>query len=253
MTTTVFLHIPKTAGQTVHSEIARVIGAERTSPVRLHTQADGAAQYPPGYDFYSGHLDWDHLDALPADRFVFSVLRDPRERIASFYFHLLHEAQSLTEAQLAMPGFAGQRAVLNRSADAYFFDGNPHWQKFIHDHYDNFYCSYFATRTVRGHKTIADLPDAELIGQALDGAATLNKIYSMEHLDRLEADILRILAKRVQITQTRHNVGALPAGAPRWSLLLERFADDSSAARLDRFAQKDDIFLQKLAGMSNWA
>ncbi|WP_430450438.1 hypothetical protein [Rhodophyticola sp.] len=65
-TTIVFLHIPKTAGQTIHSELARVVGAKAVSPVRVHTQAArGVAQMPPGYRLYSGHIDWEALDTLP--------------------------------------------------------------------------------------------------------------------------------------------------------------------------------------------
>ena len=150
----VFLHIPKTAGQTIHSELARVIGAPHVSPIRVHTQAargpgHAAAQLPPGYRLYSGHLDWTALDSLPEDRFVFSVLRDPWERIASFYFYMLEQAQGLDAATLEDPSRIGFRMILTHSADDYFFGGDVQWQQFILDHYDNFYCSYFATRKMR--------------------------------------------------------------------------------------------------------
>ena len=88
----VFLHIPKTAGQTVHSELLRIFGPEHTSPVRVHTQAGADGQFPEGYRFYSGHLDWETFDTADSDSFVFTVLRDPKDRIASFYFYLLHKS-----------------------------------------------------------------------------------------------------------------------------------------------------------------
>lgn len=242
----VFLHIPKTAGQTVHNEISRVIGPGQTSPVRLHTQAKGAAQYPEGYRFYSGHLDWTDMQNVPQDRFVFSVLRNPKERIASFYFYILQEAQKLTPEQLELREFTGQHNVLTRSADDYFFKGDARWQRFVRDHYDNFYCSYFATRKMRGFRDIKALPKAELIEQALSGAAQINQIYSLKTLGQLEEDLRPLLGQCVNIAKTRHNTGTGPAGVKRWPELLARLERDDSVERLERFAKYDDLFMQKL-------
>jgi len=100
----VFLHIPKTAGQSVHNALAEHVGAEHVSPVRVHTQSTGDhGQFPAGYSLYSGHLDWVELEKVPEPRFVFSILRDPKERIASFYFYLRKEAQRLSREDLDLP------------------------------------------------------------------------------------------------------------------------------------------------------
>ena len=79
----VFLHIPKTAGQTVHNELARAVGQQGVSPIRVHGQAPTPDdQLPKGHRFYSGHIDWLALDQIEKPRFVFSILRDPRGKIS---------------------------------------------------------------------------------------------------------------------------------------------------------------------------
>merc|ERR1711969_313057 len=136
----VFLHIPKTAGQTIHNALAAMVGGRHVSPIRTHTQAPGdAPQMPAGYALYSGHIDWTELETLPGGRFTFTVLRDPRERIASFYFFLLKEAEALDRDALERPQNYGKKLILQRSADDYFFGGPAGFNAFILDHYDNFY------------------------------------------------------------------------------------------------------------------
>ena len=247
----VFLHIPKTAGQTIHSELARVVGAARVSPVRVHTQAargpeHAAAQMPPGYGLYSGHLDWTALDNLPSDRFVFSVLRDPWERIASFYFYLLEQAQRLDTAALHAPDRIGFRMILTRSADDYFFGGDARWQQFILDHYDNFYCSYFATRKMRGHPDIAGLSGPDLIDRALNNCRHIDRIYSTHDLAPLQADILALMRQNIHVTDTFINTGPQTRNTLRWPKLLERLERGETAARLADFGSLDRALMTRL-------
>ena len=239
MKTLVFLHIPKTAGQTVHAEIERVIGPKKTSPVRVHTQAAPEDQFPPGYQFYSGHLDWTTLSATITDPFVFTVLRDPRERIASFYFYLLEKANALDKGALESPQNTGMKILKSRSADDYFFSGDISWQKFIHDHYDNFYCTYFAKRKMRGWTDIANMSPDGLVAQAVIGAQDISKIYTLESLSQLEDDLLSILGKPVQLAGNRNNAGPQPEGEKRWPKLLDQFESDKSSAQLENFVLRD--------------
>jgi hypothetical protein len=246
VTVLVFLHIPKTAGQTVHNALTRAVGQRNVSPVRVHTQASSEDQFPPGYRLYSGHLDWTALEGLPPDRFVFSVLREPRERIASFYFYVRKEAAALSEEDLARPENVGKYRALHWTAEEYFFGGDPPWQQFVRDHYDNFYCSYFATRKMRGLAEVSGLPDEERIRRAVAGTAALDALYSTVGLARLEADVARILGKSVPIACERVNRGPLDPGLSRWRELLGRLGGHGSTERLEAFATLDDRLLGRL-------
>jgi hypothetical protein len=242
----IFLHIPKTAGQTVHSELARVIGEDQTSPIRVHTQAPDDGQFPPGYTLYSGHLDWMDLGQFGTDRFAFTILRDPFERIASFYFYLLEKSQGLDVDALNAPANAGLKKIRENTADDYFFGGDAGWQQFIRDHYDNFYCSYFVTHKIRGAAQIADIPTNTLIPLAQKGAAQLDCIYSIEGLAALEQDIARLTGQQISIVEKRINPGPKLQGTKRWPQLLERIESDANKQKLADFSALDVKLMQQL-------
>ncbi len=242
----VFLHIPKTAGQTVHSELSRIIGKGLTSPVRVHTQASQDRQFPGGYRLYSGHLDWSHLDQIKGDRFVFTVLRDPFERIASFYFYLHHKSLGLDAAALEAPANTGLRKIRTCSVDEYFFGGDGNWQRFILDHYDNFYCAYFATQKIRGAAYLADICSNQIIDRALKGAGKLDRIYTVENLVALERDISRLTNSNIAIAEKRINTGPKTQNTRRWPQLLSQIESDANKAKLADFATRDIKLMQRL-------
>jgi hypothetical protein len=53
------LHIPKAAGQTVHTKLDRILGDAAMSPIRLHMQIKMAAdQFPNWFSFYPRPFEW---------------------------------------------------------------------------------------------------------------------------------------------------------------------------------------------------
>lgn len=245
-TTIVFAHIPKTAGQTIIKALRGTMPRHAFSPVRTHADAAPEAQMPPGYRLYAGHIDWVDLETLPEDRFAFTVLRDPRERIASFYFYLLREAAKLSATELASKARTNMRMISSRSADDYFFGGERPWQRFILDHYDNFYCTYLITRKIRGSKAVAGLDAAARVDQALTGAQALQGVYTTRDLGALEADLDHHLGVRLDLKDTYVNAGPDARTGQRWQALLARFERDDSTARLARFAEADLALMQRL-------
>ncbi|MDJ0994741.1 MAG: sulfotransferase family 2 domain-containing protein [Dinoroseobacter sp.] len=249
MSPIVFLHIPKTAGQTIHGELSRIVGQDAVSPVRVHTQTEnGSRQFPPGYRLYSGHIDWSGLETLPEDRFVFTVLRDPRERIASFYFYLLKEARALTPDVLVTPQRYGMARILEWPAARYFFGGDARWRRFIRDHYDNVYTRYFATRQIRGWGAVAEAertPPA-LLRRALDNLALVDRVYTTTTLGALEADIAARFGAQITVAGQYRNAGDMPQGTARWPRLMDLIDDPMDRARLSRFCATDDALLAAL-------
>ena len=243
----VFLHIPKTAGQTIHSELERLVGQAAISPVRVHTQVpSSAAQMPPGYGLYSGHLDWEKLDDLPTPRFTFTVVRDPLERIASFYFYLRREALKMSRQELNSPQRTGMRLALQRTADDYFFAGDASWKTFINDHYNNVYCTYFATRKIRGWQYIKHLDGGSLLRLAMAGVQSIDKVYSTEDLSLLETDIAACTGQRINISQRYLNAGPDADTGPRWPKLRACFEQDKNLAKIRNFVRVDQRLLDAL-------
>jgi hypothetical protein len=246
-TVIVFLHIPKTAGQTVHSELARAVGAKAVSPVRVHTQAEtGAAQFPPGYRLYSGNLDWEALETIPTPRFTFTVLRDPLERIASFYFYLRRQAETLSAKELVSPSRFGMRMAFENGPDEYFFGGKPSWQQFIKDHYHSTYCSYLITRRMRGYARIADLDHATLVSRATDAACGLDGVYSVDALGGLEHDLDQRLGITANLTGLFVNSASDDRETSRWSQLDALIERDETRHKLREFAIADQLLMYSL-------
>ena len=236
----VFLHIPKTAGQTVHNSLSRMVKARRVSPIRVHTQSTNARdQYPPGYSLYSGHLDWTALDHLPETRFVFTVLRDPGERIASFYFYLQREAAALDADTLNLPHNIGLKRALEWAPDDYFFGGDDAWQTFVRSHYDNFYCTYFATRRMLGWGATLTMTPKDILRQARAGLQLLDGVYSTHAMTQLESDFQHRFHKRVLMADRYDNTSGEPASALRWPRLLASFATDRAALLMQGLVVQD--------------
>ncbi|EPX75552.1 sulfotransferase family 2 domain-containing protein [Salipiger mucosus] len=247
MNTVVFLHIPKTAGQTIHAELARTMGKKAVSPVRVHTQAGpGAAQLPPGYRLYSGHIDWEALETLPEPRFVFTVLRDPLERIASFYFYLRRKADTLSAEELERPEHTGMRMAATLGPDDYFFGGKPGWKRFIRDHYDSPYCTYLVTRKIRGFAEIADLPAETLAERAETEARKLDGVYSVDALDALERDLKDRCGLTVRLAGHYVNAGDDTPGARRWPKLEAMLEREETLEGLRGFARADQLLMTRL-------
>ena len=241
----VFLHIPKTAGQTIHHALAAMVGHDKVSPFRVNEQTGGGTALPPGYVLHSGHLDWTDLETLGDDPFVFTVLRDPRERVGSFYFYLLDTAFKAGPEELERRH--GLRRIMACSADEYFFGGDAKWQLFVQNMYFNFYCSYFATRRVRGRAQLSGLCPEEVVARALDGSAPIQKIYRTSALGALEDDIERLYGHRIRVAGHYLNTGNHAGDEGRWQKLLARMERDDSVRKLQAFVAEDEDLMDRLA------
>ncbi len=242
----VFLHIPKTAGQTVHMELERILGAEAVSPVRVHTQVPtDAEQYPDGFRLYSGHLDWPEPAVMPTPRFTFTVLRDPFERIASFYFFLLRQAEAATPEQLlGNPGMA-MREILSTDAAGFFLGGSPQWQSWMRDHFDNLQANYLATGKIRGRRTIADMAHDDLVELALQRSQQIDRIYSTKTLHKLEEDLTPFLGTRPTLQSLRVNAAPMDENAKRWPELVKLLGPEASA-QVEAFGVADSALIDRL-------
>lgn len=245
----VFLHIPKTAGQTVHMELEQKLGAQTVSPIRLHTQVKHEAdQYPAGYRLYSGHLDWRDLSVVPEPRFVFTVLRDPLERLASFYFFLQRQAYDASAALLASGRGKAMREILARTPSDFFLGGGRNWNTWVRDHFDNFQTNYLATGQVRGRRRLADMAPDTLIDLALKNSQKIDAIYTTQTLSRLEKNLTPDLGERPVFQSRRANAAPSMNEELRWPQLAALLGSD--ADHVATFGQTDQKLIERL-GLSD--
>lgn len=177
----VFLHIPKTAGQSLHASLLAGFGREAICPARVNEQLFCLSiEQLNSYRVVSGHFDWSMLDCISGPKYVFTVLRDPLERLLSFYFFLRNEALKLPDAELNKVSNVGKKAILELSPDEYFTAGPVPLRAMLDNLYDNFYTYYFAGRVYRSRQMLNARIDAGLI--------TPEKIFEMalSNIDRLD-------------------------------------------------------------------
>ena len=138
--------------------------------------------------------------AYPFPKFVFTILREPTERILSFYFFLREDAKKLTEEQLNQPWNQGKKAALKWSCDEYFSSSKPEFRAFINNHYNNFYAYYFAGDKFRGYQDLsskhAKFSEERVVDQALKNLSALDGVYAVDDLSILERDLSRIACRK---------------------------------------------------------
>jgi hypothetical protein len=249
----VFLHIPKTAGQSIRQELRRAFGRERESPVwtKTRARAHGGTCFPdPGrYDLYSGHIDWHDLDEqLRGPRVVFTVLRAPRERLASFYFY-----QLANSADVAPPARAGGRrphrleSIRSLSVDDYLANPSLERRDRIDAAYDNVQTRYLATRRLH---SIRDLPTADageaMLTRAVANAAGLDLVCTIDTLARVEALVRAEFGFEIAVTRRFANRGTVPVGRSRFEELCARIHSPRTRDRIEEMCALDDRLLAAL-------
>lgn len=216
----IFLHIPKTAGQSIHAFMQSSFETSHICPARENWQMAGMSiSQIRQYRLFSGHLDWAHLDCVHPDPFIFTVLRNPLERILSFYFFLRRKAQKIPSEEIKQPHRRGMHAALFLSPDEYFTKGPPDLRTFIDDHFDNFYTYYFCGRTFDARRKLVGLLQpgrdrtiSEYVDNAKKNLGLLSGVYRVSDMDRLETDLREVLPKAPsgigRLREIKKNVGS---------------------------------------------
>ena len=254
----IFLHIPKTAGQSIHVLLQHMFGAEQVSSARVNVHlARMTIPQIRRHRIYSGHFDWPLLDCLPEPRFTFTVLRDPMERILSYYFYLRSQASVLSRAELASPLNRGVQVAVEMSPDEYFLSGAPEMRTFLDNHFDNFYAHYFAGCTYDARQRLIDLcsvgcgpDDSEVVSMSLENMGALSGVYSMAHLDRLQADLQQLATGApvaMDLRQLHENVGDGSSTVQRLERLRKLGATSATFERLESMIRLDRVIWTRFA------
>nr|WP_115094454.1 sulfotransferase family 2 domain-containing protein [Synechococcus sp. UW106] len=184
-----FLHIPKTAGQSIHHQISTMYDSDEICPARTNDQLYKMnISDIKKYNFFSGHLDWSIIKLAGPFDYTFTVTRDPIDRIISFYFYIAKEAKRFLKAGSKLP--PGMIFCHDSSLEEYFNAKDNNMRQFILDHYDNFYSYYFASGTYSGNRLLVNnLSGDDILRLALINCKSLSKIYDISELENIKNEI----------------------------------------------------------------
>jgi hypothetical protein len=249
----IFLHIPKTAGQSVHEYLLRNFSNELVCPARVNDQL---TQYSAAelnrYQVFSGHFDWSAFDLLEGERFVFTILRDPLERLLSFYFFLREQATHFANLG-QLDDKPGIKAAIELTPWQYFVDPECPLREFIDNHYDNFFTFYFAGRTYNARSKLkpltgpgrlfADMAAVTRLAQA--NLATLDATLPIERWQEINPIISSVVGRNLILDDAiRVNIGK-SAPTRRLGRLQTLGANDQVLRRLDEFTHWDNLLIEQ--------
>lgn len=201
-----FLHLPKTAGTSVRHFLARFFRPAEICPAGFRHEFQALSDHQlAAYCMFAGHFDWKDLDRVKGPSFTFTVLREPRERVLSYYFFMRAQAVRMArETPIEVNEVA--RAALALSPDDFFCTGGPSSvRRNIDNQLDNHYAHYFARRSARlRYRSHANwLPDSELLAMARYNLDRLDGVFWTGHLTPLKwAVITRFGGRKIGVWQT---------------------------------------------------
>jgi hypothetical protein len=111
----VFLHIPKTAGTTLHHLLTPLFASNRICPERFnHLHAYSPTELAP-FQFYSGHFEYDSLKYIPRRKIkIITMLREPKARLMSLYnFYRAHDPEYVLKNKLPIPTLAHRMSPID--------------------------------------------------------------------------------------------------------------------------------------------
>ena len=206
----IFLHIPKTAGQSLHSQLVTAFSETEICPARVESQLKDLSQGLRSYRLFSGHFDLTSLRTVPDPRFVFTVIRDPIERLGSFYFFLKRRAARAPKHVLEQPENRGLYLAGSLSVNDYFMADMPE-RGFLDAHYDNFYVRYFLTWRFENSESMrmyreAGWQDDHFIARAVNNLSRLDAVVKLRDLALLQELLSDKLGADLKFTATKVNV-----------------------------------------------
>lgn len=241
----IFLHLPKTGGQSVRQMLADAFGNAAICPARSNEELiTYSVSELNRFQVFAPHGDWSLLDAVSGPRFVFSVFREPFERVLSYYFFLRKKSSAMTAEERSLPHHQGLRAAHDLPPDDYFLGAAPHLRAFLDDNYDNLYTYYFAGRTMDARRKLTAavrrgaLTQQAVLQNAIDNIEQLDGRYFTSHLDEIRSDLELIAGKKLKGSYRVNVNGEVPV-EERLDRLKTLGASNQVISRLSDFCQYD--------------
>jgi hypothetical protein len=228
----VFLHIPKCAGSSVNMLFKSRIGSARSGrTVTIDDRApraelDQLVARARDAQFVGGHFGMETLERVRGDAFVFTVLRDPYDRLRSIYGHLATRADV--------------RPVGDRVQGMSLADFVASQDPLILQWSDNVMARMLVARHDR--ESVAGLSTGELARRAIANARVFDHIAFLGTLDRDIATVATAAGVRYDGKLGRENTTMAKAAVPPPRAALERLSAEERALAAPRVAADIELY-----------
>ena len=177
--------------------------------------------------------------------FAFSVIRDPNERFASFYFYMRHKIREQVDMSGPITNHA-IHAALTEPAEMFFFNPDEDLEQRIRLAWANRTMTYFALRRLERRREDARHDLTALLEAAMLNVDQLSAVYDFEDLSPLEDDVETLWGARPEIVACNTNKGPVAQGESRWARLLDELGSDRLSRGLEKFVFEDNVFVDAL-------
>jgi hypothetical protein len=109
----IFLHLRKTGGTALHNALIQHFPPEAVCGERFNKPMNWKPEDLARYTVFSGHFSYSSLARIPGPKHIFTVLRDPREQLLSFFKFLKHHKRNHFEAQGSKLGVVKEAGAPN--------------------------------------------------------------------------------------------------------------------------------------------
>ena len=244
----IFLHIPKTAGTTVSQVLLADFLPDEVFPPRLvPLQVTYSIEALSRYRLFCGHLDWSDLDCVPGEKFTFTFLRRPLDRIISNYYFWKGLADAGDPHQLIRDGLQHLADLGEYSSMAeYFLESRESVKSIVDYTFNNMYSYYFAYRRFGWCyiKPVMLRPD-QVLANALSNLSRLDFVGITEFMPESLKTLAAVLG--------RPAIAAIPH-ANRTPLIAEKTlqaydeirSDPRLRSKLEEFTAIDNVLYERM-------
>lgn len=236
----IFLHLPKTAGQTIHAGLEDAYGVSAMFPWRDDIGVlRQALSTISRYRVFSGHISWRLLDCVRGPSFIFTILRDPPKRIMSMYLYLKRKSKNEN-----IVGDILIDAVDKYSVDDFFNNMNLPERRVIDQTFDNLYTFYFGYRSFDGYSIYNSLNNefnieiGAVVDMALSNMAYIDHIGVINNMEETERVLRLLLGVEFKISNIRLNDGGYK-GLGHGTILKEMGATNKTWDAVERMTWCD--------------